>query len=63
MPPSKLGADLEAENTRRMLAMRQSASASVKTTQLGAPDYGKNTQTAALTGAPSSPTSATLGTG
>ena len=62
-PPSKQAADLEAENTRRMLAMRQSAAASVKTTQLGAPDYGKNSQTAGLSGAPSAPTSATLGTG
>lgn len=51
---------MEAENTRRMLAMRQSAAASVKTTQLGAPDYGKNSQTPGLSGAP---TSATLGTG
>lgn len=40
-----------------MLAMRQSASASVKTTQLGATDYGKNTQTPGLSGQ----TSATLG--
>lgn len=47
-PPSKQAADLEAENTRRMLAMRQSAAASVKTGQLGASDYGNNSQTPGL---------------
>ena len=59
-PPSKLAADLEAENTRRMLAMRQSAAASIKTSQMGAPDFGKNSQTPGLSGAP---TSSTLGVG
>ncbi|CAB5079606.1 hypothetical protein UFOVP143_50 [uncultured Caudovirales phage] len=57
-PPSKMAADVEAENTRRLLAQRQSAAASVKTGQLGATDYGKNTQTPGLSGAQ---TSSTLG--
>lgn len=43
-----------------MLALRQSAAASVKTGQLGAPDYGKNSQTPGLSG---QATSSTLGTG
>lgn len=55
-----MGADIEAENTRRLLLQRQSAGASVKTTQLGATDYGKNTQTPGLT---STRTSSTLGVG
>lgn len=59
-PPSKQAADLDAENTRRMLAQRQSQAASVKTSQLGAPDYGKNTQTPGLSG---QKTSSTLGAG
>lgn len=58
-PPSKQAADLEAENTRRRLAARQSAAASIKTGDLGAPDFGKNTQVPGLSGG----TSATLGTG
>lgn len=59
-PPSKMAADLEAENLRRKLAMRNSASASIKTTDLGAPDYGKNNQPPGLSGGS---TSSTLGVG
>ena len=59
-PPSKMAADLEAENTRRLLAQRQSAAASVKTSQLGASDYGTNTQTPGLSG---QKTSSVLGAG
>lgn len=59
-PPSKLAADLEAENLRQKLAQRQSAAASVKTGQLGAPDYGKNAQVPGLSGGG---TSSTLGVG
>lgn len=58
-PPSKMAADLEAENVRRKMAMRQSSAASVKTSEMGAPDYGKNAQAPGLTGG----TSATLGVG
>lgn len=43
-----------------MLAARQSQAASIKTGQLGAPDYGKNVQPPGLTG---QSTSATLGVG
>lgn len=53
-PPSKQAADLEAENTRRLLAQRQSAAASIKTGQLGAPDFGKNSQTPGISGGTSS---------
>lgn len=59
-PPSKQAADLEAENTRRLLAQRQSAAASVKTGQLGATDYGQNSQTPGLS---SAKTSSVLGAG
>lgn len=55
-----MGADIEAENTRRLLAQRQSAAASIKTGQLGATDYAQNTQTPGLSGAK---TSSTLGVG
>ena len=60
-PPSKEAADLEAENTRRLLAQRQSAAASIKTSQLGASDYGQNAQTPGLGG--NQKTSSTLGVG
>ena len=43
-----------------MLAQRQSQAASIKTGQLGATDYGQNTQTPGLSGGK---TSSTLGTG
>lgn len=56
-----MAADLEAENMRRKLAMRQSAQASIKTSELGAPDYGKNAQVAGLSGGGG--TSSTLGVG
>jgi hypothetical protein len=51
---------MEAENLRRRLAARQSAAASIKTSDLGAPDYGKNTQVPGLT---AQSTSSTLGVG
>lgn len=43
-----------------MLAQRQSQAASIKTGQLGAPDYAQNVQTPGLSG---QKTSAVLGTG
>jgi hypothetical protein len=45
---------------RRKLAMRQSAAASIKTSELGAPDFGKNAQVPGLSG---SGTSSSLGVG
>lgn len=45
---------------RRMLAMRQSAAASVKTGQLGDPGYGQSAQTPGLSGGK---TSSSLGVG
>jgi hypothetical protein len=45
---------------RRKLAMRQSAAASIKTSEMGAPDFGKNVQTPGLSGGG---TSSTLGVG
>lgn len=59
-PPSKQAADMDAENLRRMLAMRQGSAATIKTSQLGAPDYGKNSQVPGLSGGA---TSASLGVG
>lgn len=41
--------------------MRQSAAATIKTSDLGAPDFGKNAQTPGLSGG--NGTSATLGVG
>lgn len=55
-----MAADLEAENVRRKLAMRQSSAASIKTSDLGAPDFGKNAQVPGLSGGG---TSSTMGVG